>query len=132
VAATARALVLALPRCRGGGSTSRPQLGGSISSVDGTSAATPVVAGLIANLNAARLKAGKPVLGFVNPLLYALAAADPKAFNDVMQGDNTCTEDACPCPANTGYYAAPGWDATTGLGTPNYGRWKAGIAAMGI
>jgi tripeptidyl-peptidase-1 len=88
--------------------------------------------GLIANLNAYRLKNNKPVLGFVNPLLYAIYAKDATAFNDVVQGDNTCTEDACPCPANTGYYAAPGWDATTGLGTPNYGKIRDIIDAMGI
>jgi hypothetical protein len=33
---------------------------------------------------------------------------DPTIFNDVVQGDNTCTEDACPCPAGDGFYAAPG------------------------
>lgn len=70
------------------------QLGGQVTSVDGTSAATPVVAGMLANLNAWRLSQGKPVLGFVNPLLYAISAADPLAFNDVVQGDNQCTEDA--------------------------------------
>lgn len=45
------------------------ELGGSVSAVDGTSAATPVMAGMIANLNAWRLSNGKPVLGFVNPLM---------------------------------------------------------------
>jgi tripeptidyl-peptidase-1 len=105
---------------------------GGVSSVDGTSAATPVWSALVANLNSWRKKNGKPVLGFINPLIYSIAAANPKAFFDVVQGDNTCTESACPCPAGTGFYAAPGWDATTGLGTPNYGQIKAGITAMGI
>jgi tripeptidyl-peptidase-1 len=105
-------------------------LSGSVSSVDGTSAATPSFAGVVALINAQRLAAGKPVLGFANPTLYAAYAEDPLAFNDVVQGDNTCTEDACPCPAGTGYYAAPGWDATTGLGTPNYGRLLAAINSL--
>ena len=39
---------------------------------------------------------------------------------------------SCPCPAGTGFNAAPGWDAATGLGTFNYGRIKAQIVAMGI
>jgi tripeptidyl-peptidase-1 len=108
------------------------RLGGQVTSVDGTSAATPAVAGMLANLNAWRLANGKPVLGFVNPLLYAISAADPLAFNDITSGDNSCTESACPCPAGTGFFAAPGWDATTGLGTPNYGRIKSAILAMGI
>ena len=43
------------------------RLGGQVESVDGTSAATPAVAGMLANLNAWRLANGKPVLGFVNP-----------------------------------------------------------------
>ena len=107
-------------------------LGGSVTSVDGTSAATPVMAGIVANLNAWRLANGKPVLGFLNPLLYAIYAKDASAFNDIVQGDNSCTEDACPCPANTGFSAAPGWDAATGLGTPNMAVIKKNILSMGI
>ena len=38
--------------------------------VAGTSAATPTVAGMIALANDARLDAGKPVLGFLNPFIY--------------------------------------------------------------
>jgi tripeptidyl-peptidase-1 len=108
------------------------ELGGEVTSVDGTSCATPVVAGLVADLNAWRLSQGKPLLGFFNPLLYQIYATNPKSFTDVVQGDNTCTEDACPCPAGDGYYAAPGWDACTGLGTPVYSVMKATIASMGI
>ena len=53
-------------------------------------------------------------MGFLNPFLYQLPAS---AFQDVTIGDNTCTEDGCySC---SGYSAWPGWDATTGLGTPN-------------
>ena len=37
----------------------------------GTSAAAPLVGGLIGLLNDARLKAGKPTMGFLNPFLYA-------------------------------------------------------------
>jgi len=106
------------------------ELGGSPGLVDGTSASTPTWSGIVANLNAVLLANGKPVLGYVNQLLYQLYAKDPTIFNDVVQGDNTCTEDACPCPAGDGFYAAPGWDATTGLGTPNYGKLKAAIMAM--
>ena len=39
-------------------------------SVDGTSAAAPTVAGLVALINAHRAKRGRPALGFANPLLY--------------------------------------------------------------
>jgi tripeptidyl-peptidase-1 len=71
-------------------------------------------------------------LGYLNPLLYSIYAKDPTAFNDVLTGDNSCTESACPCPANTGFGAVAGWDAATGLGTPNYEKIKAAITAMGI
>ena len=33
---------------------------------------------------------------------------------------HSCTEGGCEC--KTGFDATPGWDASTGLGTPNYGR----------
>jgi tripeptidyl-peptidase-1 len=110
------------------------EAGGAVSSVDGTSAATPVFSGLIADINAVRQAAGKSVLGFVNPALYAAYAANPNTFNDVVQGDNQCTESSG-CSATddggcTGYFAAPGWDATTGLGTPNYANLKAYLAAL--
>ena len=43
---------------------------------DGTSASTPVFAGMLSLINSRRLAAGKSSVGFANPALYALAAAD--------------------------------------------------------
>ena len=77
------------------------QMMGSVFHVSGTSAATPSFAGMVALLNAGRLAKGDPVLGFLNPLLYAAHAADAGAFNDVVRGDNSCTEETCPGPAGT-------------------------------
>jgi subtilase family serine protease len=108
------------------------EVGGQVQAVDGTSAATPLVAGLITSMNGWRKANGKPTLGFLNPLLYAVYDKDPTAFNDVTVGDNSCTESACPCPAKTGFGAIKGWDASTGLGTPNYEKIKATLTAMGI
>jgi len=88
--------------------------------VYGTSASAPVVAGIIARLNEARLKAGKPVLGFLNPFLYA----NPDAFNDVVYGDNKGD-------GYVGYPATVGWDAATGLGTPNYTKLVAAAMVWG-
>jgi kumamolisin len=68
----------------------------------GTSAVAPLWAGLIARLN----QSLNTRLGFVNPLLYKLAASS-SAFQDVTLGDNG------------DYRCARGWDACTGLGTPN-------------
>jgi kumamolisin len=72
---------------------------GSTTVVGGTSAVAPLWAALIARINAIK---GKPV-GFVNPKLYQAASA----FNDITQGNNGS------------FAASPGWDACTGLGSPN-------------
>ena len=51
----------------------------------GTSAASPVVAAIFALINDARFRAGKPALGFANPLLYSIAA-NTSAINDIVDG----------------------------------------------
>lgn len=89
-------------------------IGGQAEAVDGTSCACPEFAGILAALGADLNKK----LGFANPLIYQAYAEDNSAFNDITEGNNKCTEQTCDC--KTGFYAAPGWDATTGLGTPNY------------
>jgi tripeptidyl-peptidase-1 len=83
--------------------------GGRFTGVAGTSASSPVVAGVFALLNNERLAAGKPPLGFLNPFIYQNAAA----FNDVTSGKNNAGE-------GEGFTAIKGWDAATGNGTPNY------------
>jgi kumamolisin len=72
---------------------------GSQTVVGGTSAVAPLWAALIARINAAN---SAPV-GFVNPKLYAT----PSALRDITQGNNG------------GFEASAGWDACTGLGSPN-------------
>ena len=84
--------------------------GGRFAGVAGTSASTPVVAGVFARLNALRLKSGGKPLGFLNPLIYA----HPEGFQDVTKGKNPGG------PSWAGFTAIAGWDAATGLGTPNY------------
>lgn len=69
--------------------------------IGGTSAVAPLIAGLLARINQSL---GTPV-GFVNPLLYTTTVA--KTFHDIVAGDNA------------GWSAGPGWDACTGLGSPN-------------
>jgi kumamolisin len=64
----------------------------------GTSAVAPLWAALIARINA---KTGKHA-GFVNPKLYAHGV-----LRDITQGNNGA------------YTAGPGWDACTGLGSPD-------------
>jgi kumamolisin len=73
----------------------------------GTSAVAPLWAALVALANA-RLATR---LGHVNPQLYAAAAAGRGSgghgFRDITSGDNGA------------YPARPGWDACTGLGSPD-------------
>jgi kumamolisin len=73
--------------------------------IGGTSAVAPLWAGLIARLAQAT---GKK-FGLLQPMLYAGAAVGVAApgFNDIVEGNNGA------------YKAGPGWDACTGLGSPN-------------
>jgi len=87
--------------------------------VDGTSCSTPMWGAIITILNNVRLSAGKSPIGFANPFLYQTYASTPSAFNDITVGNNKCTEEIC---CLFGYEAAPGWDAVTGLGTPNVAK----------
>jgi kumamolisin len=59
----------------------------------------PLWAGLIARINSLSNKAA----GYINPTLYQ----NQPAFNDITQGNNG------------DFAAAPGWDACTGMGSPN-------------
>ena len=70
--------------------------------IGGTSAVSPLWAGLIALMNQ---KLGKPV-GFLNPLIYG-SIVGSGAFQDISSGDNG------------DYSAKQGWDACTGWGSPN-------------
>ena len=78
------------------------RVNGTESVIGGTSAVAPLWAALTALLNQ---KLGKP-LGFLNPLLYGSVAA-AGALRDITAGDNGQ------------YKAGKGWDACTGLGSPN-------------
>ncbi|TFY54701.1 hypothetical protein EVG20_g9602 [Dentipellis fragilis] len=52
--------------------------------INGTSAATPVLASIAALLNDELVAAGKSPIGFMNPLIYA----NKEAFNDITSGSN--------------------------------------------
>jgi subtilase family serine protease len=88
--------------------------GGILYPAQGTSAATPLWAAIIA---LADQDAGHH-LGFINPALYAIARSPAyhHAFHDVTTGDNSVF---WPTRAVTGYTAGPGWDPVTGWGSPN-------------
>lgn len=96
----------------------------------GTSAATPLWASLAAQISTIFADQHLPNLGFMNDLLYTAAAIAPASFNDVTFGNNTTSyyynsdgqysSDGWQVTlTGLGYSAAPGYDLTTGLGTPN-------------
>ncbi|HEX3923560.1 MAG TPA: S53 family peptidase [Streptosporangiaceae bacterium] len=87
---------------------------GEFRPASGTSASTPLWAGVIA---LADQQAGHH-LGFVNPAIYAIARgpAYHRAFHDVVTGDNSVL---WPTGVFTGYNAGPGWDPVTGWGSPD-------------
>lgn len=85
--------------------------GGEWYLVGGTSLSAPVWGAVLTLINEERLKAGKPTLGFVNPILYA----HPEVFNDVTQGTNPGCD-------TVGFKASKGWDPVSGLGSPNFAK----------
>jgi len=83
---------------------SNPVVGTHYYLVGGTSLATPVTAGLVADIDTARVSFGKAKLTFLNPSLYNGAASNYNYFfYDVKIGSN-------------GYPAGPLFDLVTGLG----------------
>jgi len=85
----------------------------------GTSASTPVFAGFVSLVNSARLAAGKPPVGFLNPALYAPNATD--IYNDVTSGFNNCAAKELAC-CKQGFHAAKGWDPLTGWGSVDFAK----------
>jgi kumamolisin len=75
------------------------RIDGTDTVIGGTSAVAPLWSGLLARINQL---AGKPV-GYIQPQLYQ----NPKALRDITQGNNG------------DFSASPGWDACTGLGSPD-------------
>ncbi|XP_028908370.1 tripeptidyl-peptidase 1 [Ornithorhynchus anatinus] len=86
--------------------------------VSGTSASTPVFGGILSLVNEQRLLSGRPPLGFLNPLLYQLAARGGTGLFDVTNGCHlSCLDETV---QGQGFCCGPGWDPVTGWGTPNY------------
>ena len=100
--------------------------GGSWVGMAGTSAACPVVAGFISNINAARMAIGKGSVGWINPALYAHSAS---FVNDIVTGNNKCSATAPCCPH--GYEAVSGWDPASGLGSVDYAKMQAIFLTLG-
>jgi kumamolisin len=83
--------------------------------IGGTSWSAPVWAGFCALLNEARAKAGQPLLGFLNPLIYPLKGT--ASLRDIKSGSNGA------------FSASNGYDLVTGLGVPNVKALMATLAS---
>ena len=111
----------------------------------GTSASAPFWAALALQINTIFEAQLLPDLGMSNDLLYIAAATAPGAFNDVRLGNNISTYVAggtlvtdtksagttTITPTGVGYEAGPGYDLTTGLGTPNGTLLARALATIG-
>ncbi|MBS1996403.1 MAG: S8/S53 family peptidase [Cyanobacteria bacterium SZAS LIN-2] len=80
--------------------------------IGGTSASAPADAVIAAIIS----KATGKTTGFWNPELYNMGAKNPGVFNDVVSGRNTDG-------GVKGYPAGKGWDAETGWGSVDVGRY---------
>lgn len=80
----------------------------------GTSASSPLWAAFTALANEQALKTGHSVVGFINPAIYTLyknSASYASTFDDITMGNDTNGTVA-------DFYATPGYDLCTGLGSP--------------
>ncbi|KAF1951791.1 tripeptidyl-peptidase 1 precursor [Byssothecium circinans] len=76
--------------------------------ISGTSASTPLTAGIFSLVNDALIAEGKPTLGFLNPWLYKKGY---KGLTDITKGFSYGCN-------GKGFPVTEGWDPVTGFGTP--------------
>ena len=99
---------------------------GLVTSIGGTSLASPVWGGIIAMANGATNKQ----IGLFSPTAYQILNAQiygssKSPFHDVTVGNNSCDVSNADCTgiysSPPGYSATKGWDPVTGVGSPNVG-----------
>eukprot|EP00007_Cunea_sp_BSH-02190019_P008949 CAMPEP_0174239518 /NCGR_PEP_ID=MMETSP0417-20130205/14990_1 /TAXON_ID=242541 /ORGANISM="Mayorella sp, Strain BSH-02190019" /LENGTH=707 /DNA_ID=CAMNT_0015318467 /DNA_START=134 /DNA_END=2257 /DNA_ORIENTATION=- len=95
--------------------------GGGWVNIDGTSASAPIFAAIATLLTEVSMNNGGPALGLMTPMMYEAAKANPAAFTDIVWGENNCgTTDFEPICCEHGFSSVPGFDAVSGLGSPNF------------
>ena len=84
-------------------------------SVGGTSCAAPLWGGFTALVNQQAATSSHGPVGFINPVLYAIANSPNynSSFHDTITGNNTWSS------SPTRFFAQPGYDLCTGLGSPS-------------
>jgi subtilase family serine protease len=110
----------------------------------GTSASSPQVAALTAIANQSRATAGKPGIGNLNQVIYSSGFANATTFSDItahtygtaasgVLQDNRLWEFAADGSVHPGavpgYPTTPGYDLTTGWGSPKAAGYIAGLTA---
>jgi subtilase family serine protease len=107
-------LICSNASCVNGGFTDSS---GNLLHTGGTSFGAPAFAGVVAIINQ-RTNSSQ---GNVNPTLYSLAETTPAAFHDITTGTNfvpcTALSPNCPNSGIMGFFAGPGYDQATGLGS---------------
>lgn len=113
--------------------------GGNILAIGGTSASTPVFAGMLALLNqylVSKKAQTQPGLGSINSMLYTLAQTAPSVYHDITAGSNIvpCVPGSTPdCgqSGSYGYSAGRGYDQATGWGSVDaaklFATWAGGV-----
>jgi hypothetical protein len=83
-------------------------------------------------VNAARIAASLPPLGWINPAMYQLGSSFVK---DITAGNNKCCAQTVanqkPVCCTQGFQAGTGWDPVTGLGSVNFANFKAALLGIG-
>jgi subtilase family serine protease len=98
--------------CSAGVQSCPPTSTQTLTYVGGTSASTPLVAGMIALWDQFAKLEKWPKPGFIPPMLYYIAKHAPTSFLDITTGTNSVFSSVSCCKAGTGY------DEATGLGSP--------------
>lgn len=88
------------------------------------SVAAPIFASVVSLLNGARLSAGQPPLGFLNPFIYEVGF---EGLTDIVLGGSSgclgidpISGLKTPFVPFASWNATEGWDPVTGYGTPNF------------
>ena len=91
----------------------------------GTSASAPLVASAMAVISANLQRRGRPPIGPANGLFYWLAKKSPRAFWDIVSGNNGYL------PKVPARRAKRGYDLASGLGVPKFRAVAAGVPRPG-
>jgi subtilase family serine protease len=97
----------------------------------GTSAATPLTAAIVALVSERERDAGRPPLGSLPPLLYALARGPDyhSIFDDITVGTSSQKPSSPAAQTPAGGAAQPGYDLATGLGSLDASAFADAVAA---